>query len=135
MRARFLYTTLAAVLAVAAGLVAVWPRHVEPPRNTCPVCLQTVTFLPAGDPPRPFAGCPSCGSLERHRLLSLYMRQKTPLFRDQLSVLHFSPERGLRAMLSNQKNLTYATSWYEPDRPADYQSGPVAPVTSVARRA
>jgi len=120
MRSRFLYVTVAVVVAIAAGLFAMWPRQVEPQRNTCPVCLQTVSFLPAADPPRPLAGCPYCGSLERHRLLYLYMRQKTALFRDQLSVLHFSPERGLGAALSNQKNLTYATSWYEPDRPADY---------------
>ncbi len=92
------------------------PAHL----NTCPVCLQTLQFIPSGTPPRPLALCPYCGSLERHRLLYLYLRQKTNLFRDQLSVLHFSPERGLGAALKAQRNLTYATSWYEPDREADY---------------
>lgn len=91
-----------------------------PQLNTCPVCLQTLPFIPSGTPPRPLALCPYCGSLERHRLLYLYLRQKTNLFRDQLSVLHFSPERGLGAALKSQRNLTYATSWYEPDREADY---------------
>lgn len=88
--------------------------------NTCPVCLQTSTFVPAGTPPRPLAMCPYCSSLERHRLLYLYLRQRTNLFRDPLSVLHFSPEPGLAAALSAQRNLTYATSWYEPERRADY---------------
>jgi len=88
--------------------------------NTCPVCLQTLAFIPSGTPPRPLALCPYCGSLERHRLLYLYLRQKTNLFRDELSVLHFSPERGLGGALASQRNLKYATSWYESDRPADY---------------
>lgn len=91
-----------------------------PQTNTCPVCLQTVAFIPAGDPPRPLALCPYCGSLERHRLLYLYLRQKTNLFRDELSVLHFSPERGLSTALAAQRNLKYAISWYEPSRPADF---------------
>ena len=72
----------------------------ETQRNTCPICLQSASFLPAGDPPRRHATCPYCGSLERHRLLYLYLRQKTNLFRDKLSVLHFSPERGLGQALA-----------------------------------
>jgi SAM-dependent methyltransferase len=86
--------------------------------NTCPVCLQSSTFVPMG-PSRLRAACPACGSLERHRLLYLYLRQKTNLFTAPLSVLHFSPEPGLGAALAGQKNLTYATSWYEPERQAD----------------
>jgi SAM-dependent methyltransferase len=88
--------------------------------NACPVCEQRSFFVPYGDPSRPLARCPVCGSLERHRLLYLYLRQKTNLFKDRLSVLHFSPEKGLSAALRAQRNLTYATSWYEPDRPADF---------------
>lgn len=108
------------VLAAAAGAMFFRGGHVNP-RNTCPVCLQTVGFVPAGDPtPRLLAACPYCGSLERQRLLYLYLRQKTNLFRDRLSVLHFSPERGLAGALAAQRNLEYATSWYESNRRADY---------------
>jgi predicted SAM-dependent methyltransferase len=89
-------------------------------QNTCPVCGQRSVFVPFGDPPRPLAKCSVCGSVERHRLLYLYLKQKTNLFKDQLSVLHFSPEKGLSAVFSAQKNLRYATSWYEPDRTADF---------------
>ena len=53
-------------------------------------------------------------------MLHLYLRQKTNLFRAEVSVLHFSPEAGLGGALAAQKNLKYATSWYEPDRAADY---------------
>lgn len=104
----------------AAPLAATASRRENPQANTCPVCGQTSFFIPFGNPPRPLAMCPACGSLERHRLLYLYLRQKTNLFKNQLSVLHFSPEKGLSAALRAQKNLTYATSWYEPDRAADF---------------
>jgi SAM-dependent methyltransferase len=113
---------LSALLGLAILVFASLPSADRPldGANTCPICLQTTFFVPAGDPPRARAGCPYCGSLERHRLLYLYLRQRTALFRDQLSVLHFSPERGLREVLENRKNLKYASSWYEPDRPADF---------------
>ena len=90
------------------------------PENTCPVCGQRSAFLAFGNPPRSRALCRNCFSLDRHRLLYLYLKERTNLFTDRLSVLHFSPERGLRAILSETPTLTYRTSWYEADRPADY---------------
>jgi predicted SAM-dependent methyltransferase len=109
------------------GLLRALPKSITarlgidaPVTNTCPVCLQSSTFTAAGSTSRDLALCVVCGSLERHRLLMLYLRQRTNLFRDQLSVLHFSPERGLGGELARQKNLKYATSWYEPDRAADF---------------
>jgi predicted SAM-dependent methyltransferase/rubredoxin len=99
---------------------AVTALHEVAQANTCPVCGQRSVFTAFGDPPRPLARCRACGSLERHRLLYLYLRQETSLFEDKLSVLHFSPEKGLSAALRAQKNLVYATSWYEPDRAADF---------------
>ena len=109
------------------GLLRALPQSITtrlginaPITNTCPVCLHSSSFIAAGSTPRPLALCVVCGSLERHRLLMLYLRQRTNIFRDQLSVLHFSPERGIGGELARQKNLKYATSWYEPDRPADY---------------
>jgi predicted SAM-dependent methyltransferase len=89
-------------------------------KHTCPVCGQRSVFRTVGDPPRPNAQCPACGSLERHRLLYLYLRDRTPLFRERLSVLHFSPEPGLAAVFESLPRLTYKTSWYEKDRNANY---------------
>ena len=90
------------------------------PTNTCPICGKTSVFGTFGNPPRAHIRCGACGSLERHRLLYLFLKQRTTLFTDQLSVLHFSPELGLSEAFRAQKNLKYATSWYEPDRAADY---------------
>jgi len=121
VRVRFITLAVLVVLAAAGAGYALLPKSGVEQRNTCPICLQTVTFVPAGEPVRrPFAGCPYCGSLERHRMLYLFLRQKTNLFRDQLSVLHFSPEPGLGGVLAAQRNLNYATSWYETDREADF---------------
>lgn len=56
------------------------------------------------------AQCPRCGALERHRLLSIYLRERTALHRDPLRVLHLAPEpslgRGLRAL----PNLRYTSA-------------------------
>jgi SAM-dependent methyltransferase len=41
----------------------------------CPCCDGSVeSFLPFGVRPRPNARCPRCGALERHRLLTLFLR-------------------------------------------------------------
>ena len=57
-------------------------------RKTCPLCGFHGYFEAFGSPPRWDARCPSCGSLERHRLLALALRD-TPL---RGSLLHFAPE-------------------------------------------
>jgi SAM-dependent methyltransferase len=60
----------------------------------CPICESHYKqFLPYGRiNPRPNALCPSCLSLERHRLIWLYLKEKTNFFQEKLSVLHIAPE-------------------------------------------
>lgn len=53
------------------------------------------TFLPKGNIKRENAQCPYCGSLERTRLLHLYLKNETTIFKNHLRVLHFAPERCL----------------------------------------
>lgn len=61
---------------------------------TCPVCSHSFRkFLPYGRMnPRPNALCPNCLSLERHRLIWLYLAENTEFFRKKQSVLHIAPE-------------------------------------------
>ena len=61
---------------------------------TCPVCEKSFKkFLPYGRiNPRENALCPNCLSLERHRLIWLYLRERTPFFNQPLHVLHIAPE-------------------------------------------
>lgn len=60
----------------------------------CPVCSKGFRkFLPYGRlSPRPNALCPNCLSLERHRLIWLYLQQRTDFFQRKQSVLHIAPE-------------------------------------------
>lgn len=60
----------------------------------CPVCTTGFrSFLPYGRiNPRPNALCPNCLSLERHRLIWLYLQEKTNFFTGALHVLHIAPE-------------------------------------------
>jgi SAM-dependent methyltransferase len=61
---------------------------------TCPICSRNFSkFLPYGRlNPRPNALCPNCQSLERHRLIWLYLKEKTDFFNRDLHVLHIAPE-------------------------------------------
>ena len=61
---------------------------------TCPVCSKRFKkFLPYGRiKPRENALCPNCLSLERHRLMWLYLKERTPFFNSSLHVLHIAPE-------------------------------------------
>ena len=54
--------------------------------------------------------CPRCGSLERHRLLIGFLRERTDLFQAPLSVLHVAPEYGLQLRLGCLSNLHYRSA-------------------------
>lgn len=60
----------------------------------CPVCHTSFRkFLPYGRlNPRPNALCPNCLSLERHRLIWMYLKEKTRFFQESQSVPHIAPE-------------------------------------------
>lgn len=75
----------------------------------CPCCNRKFSsFLTFGlINERPNAQCAGCGSLERHRLMFLYLKNKTEVFNQSLSVLHFAPEPSLYKYLSDLKNIRY----------------------------
>ena len=52
---------------------------------------------------------PSTYSLERHRLLWLYLKNETTFFKAKLKVLHFAPESALMNQFKKLKNLSYDT--------------------------
>jgi SAM-dependent methyltransferase len=72
-------------------------------------------FKPKGQfAPRANAECPGCGSLERTRLLFYYLNNETEVFRKQLHVLHFAPERPLKRVFSGQ-NMNYIDADLNPN--------------------
>ncbi len=78
--------------------------------NQCVICNKESTFRAYGIKKRDRAQCPHCYSLERHRTLCQYLKNHTNLFKDTLSVLHFSPNPIIAKILSAQPNLDYYTS-------------------------
>ena len=67
----------------------------------CPMCgCKRRKFLPYGYVvQRENALCPGCLSLERHRLLWLYLQRETDLFEARPRLLHAAPEVALRRKL------------------------------------
>lgn len=74
----------------------------------CPVCGFTGHFRAFGSPPRYNAMCPSCGALERHRLIALAIRNKA-LSRPGITILHFAPEASVRSLL-DKPGINYRTA-------------------------
>lgn len=77
----------------------------------CPVCKnQYKKFLPYGRVARENALCPGCLSLERHRLMWLYLQEQTNFFSDKLKVLHVAPEHCFIRRFEALPNLDYITA-------------------------
>ena len=88
---------------------------------TCPLCESTFRrFTAFGDPPRPYARCPRCRALERHRLAWWFLQGHTDLFDRNLRVLHVAPEPPLARCLRTVAGLDYLTADIDPSR-ADVQ--------------
>ncbi|HEX8577123.1 MAG TPA: methyltransferase domain-containing protein [Flavobacterium sp.] len=69
------------------------------------------TFLPYGyGTQRNNALSPSTLTLERHRLLWIYLKRETDFFTAPKKVLHFAPEQVFYKIFRNQKNLDYTTT-------------------------
>lgn len=69
------------------------------------------SFLPYGyENPRENVLAPGTLSLERHRLLWLYLKNETTFFTENLNVLHFAPEQAFYKRFRNLKNLDYTTT-------------------------
>jgi SAM-dependent methyltransferase len=54
--------------------------------------------------------CPRCDSLDRHRLLWLFLHNRTDIFRDRLRVLHLAPEFIIEKELRASPNLDYTSA-------------------------
>ena len=77
----------------------------------CPINGKTYRkFLPYGRlQSRPNALCPSSLSLERHRLMWLYLKEKTNFFTSPHKLLHIAPELCFMDIFERMENLEYIT--------------------------
>ncbi len=72
---------------------------------------QFRSFLPYGyESPRDNVLSPSTLSLERHRLLWLYLKRETDFFTAPLKVLHFAPEQAFYRRFRKLEHLDYTTT-------------------------
>jgi len=77
----------------------------------CPICNGKFRkFLPYGNKGDNNRLCPKCLSLERHRLLWLYLNNKTDFFTAKLKVLHIAPEQSFIKRFKKLTNLEYITA-------------------------
>ena len=80
----------------------------------CPVCERSFSkFLSYGSEVahRENVLCPYDLTLERHRLMWLYLNRKTNFFTaSKLKVLHIAPEQCFLPYFKKQKNLDYTTA-------------------------
>jgi len=68
-------------------------------------------FLPYGyQKQRQNVLAPGTLSLERHRLMWLYLKNETDFFTAKKKVLHIAPEQAFLKRFKNQKNLDYTTA-------------------------
>lgn len=74
----------------------------------CNCCKKSFRkFIAKGNPKRPNAKCPYCTSLERTRILDLYLENEIKIYTQKnISILHIGPEYGI------QKKLMQAPSNY-----------------------
>src|SRR5690606_4078049 len=73
----------------------------------CPCCSKSAhRFLEKGNgiEIRSNAVCPHCGSLERTRLLFLYLKDNTQIFENNPHILHFAPEDALKKYFTTNPN-------------------------------
>ena len=69
------------------------------------------SFLPYGyENPRENVLSPSTLSLERHRLLWLYLRDRTQFFSEPAKLLHFAPEQAFYKRFKKLSHLDYTTT-------------------------
>ena len=84
----------------------------------CPCCCSTFSSLwPSGVPGmslRPNTLCPQCNSLERHRLLWLYMKANPQLLSGKKRVLHIAPEPIFTRLLKSFTGVDYLSADLDP---------------------
>jgi len=77
----------------------------------CPVCEHKFRkMLPYGNQGQGNRLCPRCLSLERHRLLWLYLNHNTDFFKQNYKMLHIAPEQPFLKRFKALKNIDYTTA-------------------------
>ena len=82
-------------------------------QRVCPICNTNFKnkFSIYGINPREDAKCENCGSLERHRLIWLYIKEKTDLlYAKNKKMLHIAPEKIFQTLFKEQLQENYLSA-------------------------
>lgn len=112
----FLLRTIPRPILIRLSYVFSWfaPVLLRGNRVECPVCEKHFRkFLPygyGGRAKRTNVLCPSCLTLERHRVLWLYLKERTDFFSKPRKMLHIAPEQPFLGRLRQMKHLDLTTA-------------------------
>ncbi len=82
----------------------------------CPVCENSFNqFLSGPDESRKNSKCPGCGSLERQRLLWLYLKNIIQIEKQNIRLLNIAPDYAIQSRLKKLKNINYISIDLESD--------------------
>lgn len=82
----------------------------------CPLCKSSFShFIPLSDQDDSDLLCVSCGSIQRKRLLWLYLTRELQIGSKTWSILDFTPHRAIVRNMLRFKRLDYLTTDYETD--------------------
>jgi len=74
----------------------------------CPICEKGFSrFLPGPGGIKKNVKCPGCSSLERHRLLWLYLKNELNIFTSEIKLLSVAPEYSIQKKLKGLNNIDY----------------------------
>jgi len=97
---------------ISVPILAIASWSLRGKSKQCPICKTGLKkFLPYGRrPARDQALCPKCLSLERHRLIWLFLERETSFFTSEVKFLHVAPEICFIKPFSQLKKLDYITA-------------------------
>ena len=76
----------------------------------CPICERGYSrFLPGPEKIRSNSKCPGCSSLERHRLLWLFLHNELNILSSKISLLSVAPDYATQTKLRSLNNINYTS--------------------------
>jgi len=76
----------------------------------CPICEKSFSrFLPGPGRIKKNVKCPGCSSLERHRLLGLYLKSEINILTSEIKLLSIAPEYSIQKKLKGLNNIDYTS--------------------------
>lgn len=77
----------------------------------CPCCETNIRrYLPLKQKTGSDHSCPKCGAYKRHRLVWMYLNNRTSLFTENLRLLHCAPEPIFQKKLGSLPNIDYVSA-------------------------